>query len=123
MVNSCCAVHCHNTFVNKKFPEGPNLRAKWITAVHCEQFVVNILSWMKETLILCLLTMSQAFSVMFPFLKKRKLKENLSIYERRKGSKRKRTESIAEFSGVGTTTVPSIVTAPAPVKQTIGLVS
>jgi len=113
MAKSCCAVDCHSAFKKGngihfyKFPENPELRAKWISAVRREgwqpsQYTLicskHFISGEKSTDPLSPDYIPSVFKSVSS-AQKRKLEEGFSRYERRKATKRKRNENMVKLSG------------------------
>ena len=55
MVKNCYVVECHNTFKKEigthfyRFPGDPEKHSKWIVAVKCEKWSLNVNSWICST--------------------------------------------------------------------------
>ena len=111
MVKSCCAVGCHNVFVKGieihwyKFPLEPETRARWISAIRHEHWEPTQNTWICSEHFISGEKSSDPLSPdyvpsVFQHLsspQKRKLEESLSRYERRKATKRKRSENSTQL--------------------------
>ncbi|XP_065889366.1 uncharacterized protein [Dysidea avara] len=129
MVKSCCAVGCHNVFVKGngihwyKFPPEPETRARWISAIRREHWEPTQNTWICSEHFISGEKSSDPLSpdyvpsvfqhVSSP--QKRKLGESLSRYERRKATKRKRSENstqrvepLGEANARTSSNVPSV---------------